>query len=146
MSTPRSTRVRARRNRITYLPGDSVGVREDEILARLWGCKPGTAHQWKLVINHRCADVIRVRRERGADESAATYAIPIEVALAHTPVVSQAELRADLADAREDEIQAIYRDNKTSQNAQKLLRARALERQTSLDADREIAVRHGLTL
>lgn len=141
-----TTRVRRRRDRIIYLPAASVAIREDELLARLWGCKPGTAHQWKLRINHQVADVIRLRREAGADESAAAYALPIEVALAHTPAISQAELRADVADAREDECQAVYRNDKTPENAQRLLRARALERRTSLDADREIAAQHGLTL
>lgn len=138
--------VRIPRSRIQYLPADSVEVREDEALGRLWGCKPGTAHQRKLVINHQVADVIRLRRDAGAIESAAAYALPIEVALAHKPVETQAELLADRADAREDECQAEYRANPTPDNARRLLRLRAFERQTSLDHDREIAAKHGLSL
>lgn len=139
-------RVRRRHTSLTYLPAASVACREDELLARLWGCKPASAHQRKLVINRQVADVIRIRREAGADESAAMYALPIEEALAHMARPSKAELAADQADAREDEIQAVYRDDRSDDNARRLLRARALERCTSLDADRELAARHGLTL
>lgn len=147
MTPPRPTaKVRVRQETITYQPSDSVAVREDEELGRLWGCKPGTAHQWKLVVNHHAADVIRLRRERGAIEAAAAYALPIEAAMAHVPTTSKAELQADLADAREDACQALYREERTGENARRLLRARALERATSLDADREIAARHGITL
>lgn len=57
-----------------------------------------------------------------------------------------AEHRADLADAEEDRLQALYRANPCAETARDLLRARARDRLASLDHDRELAERFGLTL
>ncbi len=139
--------MRRGRPAITYLPGRSVGCREDEILARLWGCKPSSAHQRKLRVAAECADVIRVKRDAGATDSLAVWLRPIEDALAHQrPVEGNPELSAARADCAEDDQEAIYRAEPTEGNARLLLRKRAMERQASLDHDRVIAARHGITL
>lgn len=140
-------RLRHRQTSLTYLPGASVKMREDEILARLWGCQPASAHQRKLRLPELVADVIRVRREAGHLESLADYLRPIEVAVAHhAPETAEAELMADRADATEDDCQALYRANPCEDTARTLLRKRALERQTSLDHDQRIAEQWGMAL
>ena len=57
-----------------------------------------------------------------------------------------ARLRAALADADEDRLEALYVANPCAETARARLRQRAVDRGASLDHDREIASRHGLTL
>jgi hypothetical protein len=122
-------------------------AREDEILGLRWGCQPGTAHQRKLQLPHLLADVVEVRRDLGALESLAFYLTPLENAMAHRVVRAPcAELLADRADAQEDIQQAEFRANPCEDTARALLRKRAMERQTSLDHDREIAAKWGIVL
>jgi hypothetical protein len=140
-------RMRRRHTSLTYLPEASVAMREDELLARRWGCKPPSAHQRKLRLVRELVDVVEVKREMGALESLALYVRPFENAMAHQAVPEEhTELRAALADCSEDEAEATYRAFPTEANARLLLRKRALERQTSLDHDRAIAGKHGIVL
>jgi hypothetical protein len=66
--------------------------------------------------------------------------------MAAYPPPTDVELREGLADAEEDMRQAEYHANPCEQTARALLRARSTERRTSLDHDREVAARFGLTL
>ncbi len=140
-------RMRHRHTSLTYLPLASVACREDEILARRWGCKPASAHQRKLRCRDDVVDVIEVKREAGAWDSLISYVEPIANALAHqSSPATDAELRAALADCDEDGAEASYRAEPSDANARLLLRQRARERQTSLDHDRVLAARHGIQL
>lgn len=134
-----------RRVRIAYLPAGSVAVREDELLAREWGCKPGSAHQRKLRLPGDLATVIQVRQLLGAHESLAAYLAPVESAQAATPQ-PDAIHREAMTDPQEDVLQELYRADPCEQTARALIRFRAVMRQACLDADREIAARWGLTL
>ena len=62
------------------------------------------------------------------------------------PTDGTAELRAALADAQEDEAEALYRSSPTEANARLLLRKRAADRAASLAHDVEDARRHGISL
>lgn len=122
-------------------------VREDELLSDRWGCEPSTAHGRKLALPNLVADVIEVRRQLGSLESLARWLCPIEVALARQPDSALCpELQADRTDAHEDDAQSLYRANPCQDTARVLLRKRASERMASLDHDRAIAERWGLTL
>lgn len=108
---------------------------------------PASAHQLKLRLPAYAADVIAVKRERGADESLAAWSAPIVNALEHAPrQVENPQLVAELADCREGEAEAAYNLNPCVETARLLLRKRAVERQTSLDHDRAIAARWGISL
>lgn len=138
-------RMRRRQTSLTYLPACSVAVREDELLARRWGCKPASAHQRKLRLVRELVDVVEVKREIGALESLAVYVRPFEDAMG-AGAAPDAEKREGMTDGAEDVAQALYRENPCEATARQLLRARAAERQASLDHDRAIAARHGITL
>ena len=128
----------------------SVGVREteDEALGRAWGMKPGSAHQLKLTLPARLADVVAHRRQAGATESLAAYLRPVEAALEQSPrpATTDPQLAAALADCAEDADEARYNAEPSQATARALLRKRAAERLTSLEHDRAIAARWGLTL
>jgi hypothetical protein len=96
-------------------------------------------------VNELAAQIIRCWRIRGDAGELAEWVRPIEAALAG---ISQpeAEKRADVADAQEDHLQALYRANPCVETARDLLRVRAKERAASLDHDREIAARYGIEL
>jgi hypothetical protein len=135
--------------RITYQPAASVEIpkdSEDVTLARLWGCKPSSAHQRKLKVADEAADVIRVKRTAGATESLALWLRPIEEALECRTPVANPQLAASKADAAEDYAEADFIANRCEATARVLLRKRAIERQTSWDYDRQIAAEFGLTL
>jgi hypothetical protein len=85
---------------------------------------------------------------RGRDLAGLAECIcPIEEALSGDPLPgAEHRYRADLADAEEDRLQALYRANPRAETARDLLRARARDRLASLDHDRELAERFGLTL
>lgn len=118
----------------------------------LWGCKPATAHARRfgpLAVNTLAADVIRAMRAAGRYDELAAWVAPVEEAWGAglgCRDARAAELRADLTDTAEDDAQARYRANPCEATARALLRARAAERQASLEHDRLLAERHGLTL
>lgn len=138
----------------TYTEAPSVAtpkprpVSEDEYLARLYGGTPASAHQRKQWANRFAADVIRFRREGGDTEAAAVYARPVEMALCSWPEKQpgNAEERASVADAEEDVTEARYRAHPCVETARPLLRKRALDRECSMEYDREIAARFGIEL
>lgn len=111
--------------------------REDEELAALWGCTPKAAHTLKIHAARRAADVIRLRRAKQDYDGAARYAAPLEEVMAAMPC-PEPEKREGVTDGMEDVAQATYRADRTKANLQALLRARASERQASLDLDREL--------
>lgn len=120
----------------------------DLLLAREHGGKPATWHGRRFghyAVNELAAQIIRCWRIGGDAGELAEWVRPIEAALAG---ISQpeAEKRADVADAQEDHLQALYRANPCVETARDLLRARAKERAASLDHDREIAARYGIEL
>jgi hypothetical protein len=122
----------------------------DEGLARAFGGRPATWHARRYgphAVNLLAAAIIREWRVAGQLEELAAWVTPIEEALAaHEPVGSVARLRAALADAAEDDAEARFDANPCEETARALLRKRAADRLASLDYDREIAARHGLSL
>lgn len=120
----------------------------DHLLAREHGGKPATWHGRRFghyAVNELAAQIIRCWRAAGDSGELAEWIRPIEAALAGMSQ-PQAEKRADVADAEEDRLQALYRANPCAETARDLLRARARERAASLDHDREIAARYGIEL
>jgi hypothetical protein len=55
-------------------------------------------------------------------------------------------LRSAIAVAAEDDAEARFRENPCEETARGLLRRSALERQASLDRDRELAAKFGIPL
>jgi hypothetical protein len=120
----------------------------DLLLAREHGGKPATWHGRRFghyAVNELAARIIRCWRVAGDAGELAVWVRPIEAALAGMSL-PEAEKRADVADAEEDRLQALYRANPCADTARDLLRARARERAASLDHDREIAARYGIEL
>jgi hypothetical protein len=122
----------------------------DEALARTYGSRPATWHSRRCgpqSVNLLAAAIIREWRNTGQLEELATWVTPIEEALAPAaPAGSAARLRAALADAAEDDAEARFDASPCEETARALLRKRAADRLASLDYDREIAGRFGLTL
>lgn len=122
----------------------------DECLAREHGGRPSTGHGRRYghaAVNVHASHIIRAWRQCGDLAELAAWLAPIEAALAHRPSAEgSARLRAALADEDEDRLEALYVANPCAETARALLRQRAVDRGASLDHDREIASRHGLTL
>ena len=120
----------------------------DLLLAREHGGKPATWHGRRFghyAVNELAARIIRCWRIAGDAGELAEWVRPVEAALAGMSH-PEAEKRADVADAEEDRLQALYRATPCAETARDLLRARAKERAASLDHDREIAARYGIEL
>ena len=120
----------------------------DLLLAREHGGKPATWHGRRFghyAVNELAGRIIRCWRVAGDAGELAEWVRPIEAALAGMSQ-PEAEKRADVSDAEEDRLQALYRANPCTETARDLLRARARERAASLDHDREIAARYGIEL
>jgi hypothetical protein len=116
--------------------------------AREHGGKPATWHGRRFghyAVNELTGRIIRCWRVAGDAGELAEWVRPIEAALAGMSQ-PEAEKRADVSDAEEDRLQALYRANPCAETARDLLRARARERTASLDHDREIAARYGIEL
>jgi hypothetical protein len=120
----------------------------DLLLAREHGGRPATWHGRRFghyAVNELAARIIRCWRIAGDAGELAEWVRPVEAALAGMSH-PEAEKRADVADAEEDRLQALYRATPCAETARDLLRARAKERAASLDHDREIAARYGIEL
>jgi hypothetical protein len=122
------------------VPMREAPEREDEALGVLWRVKPTTAHQRKLTAARDAADVIRYRRATGNHDGAARYSAPLEEVMAALPC-PEPEKREEIADGAEDVRQGEWRANPSEQTLRALLRARASERQASLDLDRALVAK-----
>jgi hypothetical protein len=114
----------------------------DDALARAHGGRPATWHARRFgphAVNHLTAAIIEEWRKTGDLVGLAGWLAPIEAAVgASIPAGGlSARLRAALADAAE---------RPCTETARELLRKRAADRLASLEHDREIAERYGLTL
>jgi hypothetical protein len=123
----------------------------DEALAREHGGKPATWHSRRFgphAVNDLAAAIIRQWRTSGNLGELAEWVRPIEEAMAHEshPLPESQMLRAAIADASEDDAEARFRENPCEETARVLLRRSALERQASLDRDRELAATYGIPL
>jgi len=123
----------------------------DEELAREHGGKPATWHSRRFgphAVNDLTAAIIRKWRLSGDLAELAEWVRPIEEAMAHEshPLPQSPMLRAAIADASEDDAEARFRENPCEETARVLLRRSALERQASLDRDRELAATYGIPL
>jgi len=123
----------------------------DEALAREHGGKPATWHSRRFgphAVNDLAAAIIRQWRLCGDLAELAEWIRPIEEALAHEshPFPESPMLRAAIADVSEDDAEARFRENPCEETARVLLRRSALERQASLDRDRELAATYGIPL
>jgi len=119
-----------------------------EALSDVHGEAPAT---WE---NRLCGEASHYRRvglmnqmlrRGGRDDKVAELMAPIDASVEGEPQ-PDARLREGLTDAHEDAAQAAYDCNPCIDTARTLLQKRAAERQASLDHDREIAARHGMTL
>ena len=122
----------------------------DAALAREWGAAPATWHSRRYghqAANRMVARIITTWGRHGNLADLAGWIVPIEEAIARRPGgPGSRQLRAALADAGEDAAEARFLADPTPETARELLRARAAERLHSLDHDREIAERFGITL
>jgi hypothetical protein len=123
----------------------------DDALARAHGGRPATWHARRFgphAVNHLTAAIIEEWRKTGDLVGLAGWLAPIEAAVgASIPAGGlSARLRAALADAAEDSAEAQFVERPCTETARELLRKRAADRLASLEHDREIAERYGLTL
>lgn len=123
----------------------------DKNLARRHGGRPSTWHSRRFgpqAVNQLAAAIIREWRESGDPGELAAWVRPIEDAMGSVLAGADASprLRAALADAAEDDAEARYHENPCEETARALLRRRAADRLASLEHDRHIAEKHGLTL
>jgi hypothetical protein len=123
----------------------------DDALAREHGGKPATWHSRRFgphAVNDLAAAIIRQWRLSGDLAELAEWVRPIEEAMAHEshPFPQSPMLRSAIADAAEDDAEARFRENPCEETARVLLRRSALERQASLDRDRELAAKFGIPL
>lgn len=156
-SNNESSRVSERGNMGSRVAPDGGGSHHghtgtvDQTLARRHGGRPSTWHSRRFgpqAVNQLAAAIIREWRECGDPGELAAWVRPIEDAMGSALAGDDASprLRAALADAAEDDAEARYLENPCQETARALLRRRAADRLASLEHDRHIAAKHGLTL